>query len=61
MKKFPKLSRDEESVLLVLYEVHPLALSEKEIIQKIEEKGLLEMSEKEFKAYAKSLYALKNN
>lgn len=56
-----KLDRYEESILLVLFEVYPLALSQDEIISRIKERGLIEMTEEQFKEYARELRATKGN
>ena len=51
----------DESVLVVLYEVYPLGLSEGEIISKIKEKGLLEMTNTEFRKYIRKITSAKKN
>ncbi len=59
MKK--RLNRYEEAILLVLYETHPLPLLKDEIIKRIEERGLIEMTDNEFREYARKLRATKDN
>ena len=56
-----KLDRYEESILLVLFEVYPLALSQNEIISRIKERKLIEMTDEEFRKYARELRATKGN
>jgi hypothetical protein len=56
-----KLDRMAMSVLLVLFENYPLGISEKEIITKITEKGLLEMTDEEFNQYKKEVALIKEN
>ena len=56
-----KLNREEEAVLVVLYEVYPLGLSEEEIDLKIKERGLIEMTKKEFTKYARKITSAKKN
>ncbi len=47
--------RMADSMLFVLYEVYPMSLKEDEIIKRIEERGLLEMSDEEFEKYGKNI------
>ena len=56
-----KFDRMEESILLVLFEVYPLGLNKEEIMNKIIQYGLLEMSDEEFKKFKKNLVATKTN
>jgi len=56
-----KLDRMAMSVLLILIENYPLGVSEKEIIAKITEKGLLEMTDEEFDQYKKEVALTKEN
>jgi len=53
--------RMKDAILIILYEQHPIPMSQTEIIQKIEEKGLLEMSDEEFKTYRKNIVNSKKN
>jgi hypothetical protein len=53
--------RMADSILLVLYEVYPMSLHEDEIIKRIEEKELLEMSDEEFETYRKNAVNSKRN
>jgi len=48
--------RLEEAILIVLYEVYPLALTQAEIISRIEERGLDKMSVEEFAKYKKGIF-----
>lgn len=45
-----------EAILIVLYEVYPLALTEAEIKSRIEERGLDKMSVEEFAKYKKGIF-----
>ena len=56
-----KLDRMAMSVLLILIENYPLGVSEKEIIAKITEKGLLEMTDEDFDQYKKEVALTKEN
>ena len=56
-----KLSRYEQAILLVIFESDPIPIFKSEIMKKINEKGLLQMSDKEFKKYARNLKASKVN
>jgi hypothetical protein len=56
-----KLSRYEEAILLVLSEAHPIPIHRAEIMKKINQKGLLKMSDEEFKEYGKELKLRKVN
>ena len=60
MEKKPLFETKEEermkdAILIILYEQHPIPMTQIEIIQKIEERGLLEMSDEEFKTYRKNI------
>lgn len=45
-----------EAILIVLYEVYPLALTQAEIISRVEERGLDKMSAEEFAEYKKNVF-----
>jgi hypothetical protein len=53
--------RMAKSILLVLYETHPLPLTREEIMSRIAAKGLLEMSDEEFKTYRENIHKAKIN
>ena len=61
VKEDIKLSRYEQAILLVLYEAHPIPIHRAEILRKISEKGLLRMSDADFKKYVRELKASKVN
>ena len=61
IKEDIKLSRYEQAILLVVFEADPIPIHKSEIIRKINEKGLLQMSDKEFKKYARELKSSKAN
>jgi hypothetical protein len=58
---FDGLNRLELAILAVLFETHPLGLTEEEIMQRIEEKGLLEMTDEEFNNYRHNSIKAKQN
>ena len=53
--------RMADSILIVLYEQHPIPMTQDEIIHKIAEKGLLEMSDEDFKKYRENIINSKRN
>jgi hypothetical protein len=53
--------RMADSILLILYEVHPMALQQDEIIKRINERGLLEMPDEEFQVYRRNMVKSKRN
>jgi hypothetical protein len=55
------LNRLDEAILIVLYENHPLGLTPEEIEKAIDEKKLLDMTDKEFEEYKKNIILAKNN
>ena len=61
VKEDIKLSRYEQAILLVLYEAHPIPIHKSEIMKKISKKGLLQMSDADFKKYVRELKASKVN
>lgn len=66
MEKKPLFETKEEermkdAILIVLYEVHPMPLHQDEIIKRIKERGLMEMSDKEFELYRKDIVKSKIN
>jgi hypothetical protein len=56
-----KLSRYEEAILLVLHEAYPIPIHKAEIMKKINQRGLLKMSNEEFEIYKESLKSIKTN
>jgi hypothetical protein len=61
VKENTKLSRYEEAILLVIFESEPISIFKSEIMKKINEKGLLQMSNKEFKKYKEIVKSVKKN
>jgi hypothetical protein len=53
--------RLEQATLIILFEVCPMRLNPSEILDRIEERNLLHMSEKDFEAYKKSIVYAKVN
>jgi hypothetical protein len=62
-KKYPppELGRMEHAILVVLFEKHPIPMSEDEILTIIAERGLLEMTDEEFKTYKQNIIKAKKN
>jgi hypothetical protein len=54
-------NRMELAILTVLIETYPLGLSEEEIFNRIEERGLLKMSDDEFAEYTHQIIESKQN
>jgi hypothetical protein len=57
----PKLGRMEQAIFIVLYEKHPIPMTEKEIITVINERRLMEMSDEEFITYKQNIISAKEN
>ncbi len=57
----PELDRMEMAILCVLYEVYPQGLSQEEVMKRIFEKGLLEMTDEEFEQYRAEIVIAKRN
>jgi hypothetical protein len=60
-KEIPELSRMENAILIVLYEKHPIGMSEEEIMDIIAERNLLNMTDEEFKSYKQDIIKAKRN
>ena len=56
-----EMKRMEASILLVLYENYPIGIPKDEIMKKILEKGLLDMTDQEFEAYKQVVIDSKEN
>jgi hypothetical protein len=59
--KLPELGRMEHAILIVLFERHPIPMTEEEILGIIAERGLMEMSDEEFKTYKQNIIKAKKN
>jgi len=59
--KLPELGRMEHAILIVLFEKHPIPMAEEEILTIIAERGLMEMSDEEFKTYKQNIIKAKKN
>jgi hypothetical protein len=57
----PPLDRMEMAIISVLYEVYPQGLSQEEIMNRIFDKGLLDMTDEEFNQYRTELVISKRN
>ena len=61
LKSEPELGRMELSILIVLYEKHPIPMTESEILSVIAERQLMEMTDEEFEQYRKNIVIAKKN
>ena len=55
------LPRMQEAIMIVLYEQHPMPMMPNHILDVIEERGLLYMSDEQFENYRKEIIKSKEN
>jgi hypothetical protein len=60
-KEIPELNRMEHAILIVLYENHPIPMSQEQIMNIIAERNLLDMSESDFMKYKRDIIKSKKN
>lgn len=60
-KEIPELGRMANAILIVLYENHPIPMSEDKIIKIITERNLLAMTDEEFNKYKTDIIKAKRN